>query len=130
MKLTKIAMPEKKYLENYTLRQIGQMKVLGQQLAESTDSGKLDLTWEAQCLASYAAQHSVDVLSARAEFAGNCRKWDDETETIDVWIDVLAHDWDSYWSVGGYLSDIWQISGSDDRALAAHMTIRHFVEER
>lgn len=131
MKLTKISLP-KDARDIFTLTMIDQSKRLAAQLAANNDSGKLDLTWEAEHLASYATQRSgVEIISARAEFAPNSTiEYNEETGYMDVWLDLVVADYDGFWRVRGYLTDVWQIHGNDDRELAQYMAIHHYIEEK
>ena len=75
-----------------------------------------------------------EVLSASAEIAGNGRlDWDrmaDGCGKMDVWIEGCFLTWDRFVEIGCYLSDIWELTGSQDQTaenLLAHSYIREYI---
>ena len=95
--------------------------------------------WEAANyaeLAVNAALHAYHgrcekVMEASAEIAKNCRIRDyyhDDSRTLDVWINATARTSEGFIIIGAYLSDINDITGSNQEEIARHMYVRRFKE--
>lgn len=68
-----------------------------------------------------------EIFNAKAEIAGNCRvqnAFDSDSGNLDVWITFYAfNDYDGFFKIGVYLTDIWKISGENNSEIAEHMYI-------
>lgn len=75
---------------------------------------------------------NIDTMKASAKIAKNCRAWNvysDNSNSIDIWIEATAYvNNDEFIMIGAYLSDIWQISGDNQKEIASHMYIKRFKE--
>lgn len=97
------------------------------------------------CPANYYAELAVNalcgdnaciaVLETTAEVQLNARAWNvffDGSARLDVWVRATARvriDGDiGYVDVGAYLSDIWNVTGSDTDEIHSHAYIRRFTE--
>lgn len=64
------------------------------------------------------------ILSASAYVMPNRRVWEqwgEGTENLDVWVDFIAEKHNGFIKGGAYISDIWQIGGTDRDELASRM---------
>ena len=71
-----------------------------------------------------------EILTAKAEIAGNCRVWNayfEGSEQMDVWISAVARTADGFIEAHAYLSDIWQTGAVPYKE---HMYIRYFREAK
>ena len=116
MKLTKIDTKSEEVKKTLTAYQLETLVPI---LIENVknDDGKIDLTWEAEALASLFGCY--DVIEARARVARYFRTWNSfgETEDLDVWIEITARDKSEfarkYAELGACLTDIWSITGDN-----------------
>ena len=101
---------------------------------------KVDVSTEVSLALSIASRpycgKTFEVFQVSAEFAKNARLESDfyaySTNDMDVWITVKAlSEFDGFYIVGFYLSDIWQVSCSEQSWDECHdkMFIRKFVEK-
>ena len=78
--------------------------------------------------------YNVEVLKAEAEIAKNCRCWNaygEDSENLDVWVEATAYaNGDEFLIIGAYLTDIWNITGDNNREIASRFYVRRFKEER
>ena len=82
-------------------------------------------------LASGVNGSSFEILKAEAEIAKNCRAsgffGDAESPNIDIWIKIYAyHHYYGFYEIGVYLSDLWQLSGENQKEIKSHMYILRF----
>ena len=76
----------------------------------------------------------VKVLEASARISRNCRAWNnysDDSDDLDVWIEATAETVEGFIKIGAYLTDVWEITGTDtatDAEIVWHMYVRRFVE--
>lgn len=73
-----------------------------------------------------------ELLKSEAEFAKNANvldRYGEGTGRADVWIDVVIEGFKVFYKVGAYLSDIWEIGGTDPEELKRRMYIRKFSED-
>lgn len=72
-----------------------------------------------------------NILEATAEISGNRRVWNaysDESGRLDIWINFTARTGTGFVEGGAYLTDIWQIDGTNYGDLSSHMYYRIFEE--
>lgn len=85
-----------------------------------------------QILANFVG--GSEILKAEAEFAKNRNVWNKYGEgsgRADVWVTLTVFDsWKTFKIVGAYLSDIWEIGGTDSKELEGRMYIRVFEETK
>ena len=76
--------------------------------------------------------YNIETLKASASIAKNCRAWNaysDHSENLDIWIEATSYvNCDEFIIIGAYLSDIWQVSGDNQKEIASNMYIRRFKE--
>jgi len=74
----------------------------------------------------------IDIMRSMAKISKNRRAWNiysGNSRDFDIWIEATASvGIDEFIIIGAYLSDIWQITGSNDEELVSHMYIRKFKE--
>jgi len=71
------------------------------------------------------------VFEASAEIAKNCRVWNyhsDNSGTLDVWITGTAKTFDTFYIIGAYLSDLWQLCPDNYSEITQHFYVRKFTE--
>lgn len=75
---------------------------------------------------------NIDTMRATAKIAKNSRAWNEFSENsgyLDIYIKATAHvNQDEFIMIGAYLSDIWKITGYNNKEIASHMYIRRFKE--
>lgn len=72
------------------------------------------------------------IYEANAEIARNGRVWDaffEGSRDIDIWINVVARTDYGFVELGAYLTDIWQITGSNSEEIRSHFYMRRFTEQ-
>ena len=86
----------------------------------------------AEMAARIAGCKCPKIFKADAEIARNARvfnQYSDMSGNLDVWVKTYAFsDYDGFFIVGAYLTDIWASTGYNDEELRRHMYIRRFVE--
>ena len=93
-----------------------------------------DFKQELEMLTALVADHSMEVLKSSHTISKNCRTWDyygEGSETLDIWLECTAFDrWtNTFYMLGAYLSDIWQIGPADRKAeILSHVYVRKFTE--
>lgn len=92
----------------------------------------LDVKEYAEISARIAGCSCPEILRAEAEIAKNARvfnQYSDDSRNLDVWIKTYAFsEYDGFYIVGAYLTDIWASTGYNSQELRQHMYIRKFVE--
>ena len=81
-----------------------------------------------------ARSNDVEILKAEAEIARNRRvfnRYSDNSGFLDVWLNVYAFDaYKGFYTIGAYLSDIWESTGENSEELRSYMYIREYVENK
>ena len=76
--------------------------------------------------------YNIEVLKAKANISTNNRilnAFNENSGYLDIWINATAYiNCDEFIIIGAYLSDIWQITGSEDQEIVSQMYIRRFKE--
>ena len=71
-----------------------------------------------------------EILKASAEIAKNARVYNiygEETYNLDIWINFYAfNEYNGFFEVGAYLSDIWDICDDNAEEIKSHMYINHY----
>lgn len=113
---------------------VAEMPVVRQMIAELKEDDYTAEKYAAMAARLITGDSSVEIISATAEIARNCRIYNgygEESGDLDVWIDFRA--FSNYKScfiiAGAYLSDIWQIGGENNEELIKQMYVRKFSEE-
>lgn len=73
------------------------------------------------------------VFEAKATIERNCRVWNaysNASKDLDVWIDATIQTSSGFLVIGAYLTDIWNITGSNADDINYHMFVRKFAETR
>lgn len=73
------------------------------------------------------------IYAVTAEWARNRRIWNrytDNSRDIDIWLNFVAQTDEGFKMIGAYLSDIWEITGDNQREIASHFYVRNFIEEK
>lgn len=78
---------------------------------------------------------NAEIIQANAKISLNCRikdRYFEGSGNLDVWIEFTAQYWNAFCVGGAYLSDIWDISGDDEKNadIYRNMFVRWFKEER
>lgn len=102
----------------------------------------LDVMKEDAGLKEYAAtaariaarSNTVEILKAEAEIAKNRRvfnRYSDISRDFDIWLTVYAFDaYKGFYTIGAYLSDIWDSTGENSEELRSYMYIREYTENK
>lgn len=131
MKMMKVMVSQesKKYL---TAEEYDNAKRLAKHMKEEEDEwGVADYAK----LAAGAAGHGqcIEIFKASATVAGNARAMDlyfEGSGRLDIWIEATAQTTEGFVIIGAYLSDIWGITGSNDKNFRGHAYIRSFKESK
>lgn len=100
------------------------------------DMKEYPLSEDTQTIARVASgvNSTFEILKAEARIAKNCRVWNafsDESENLDIWIEVYAfNNYDGFYEIGIYLSDVWQITGDNGDEIRSHMYINEYHKNR
>ena len=91
--------------------------------------------FEAEIAARIATGENVnEILKIEAEIAHNNRvynRYDDESGTLDIWFTIYAfNSYSGFYTIGAYLSDLWESTGDNADELRGHMYIREFTEKK
>ena len=108
---------DKDYRKLFTLEDIEHTKNVQKDLAEDTMKPAEYLKMAAnEFLKNKRSDYAVEVLSAKAVFAKNGRVFDayNDAGHMDVWIEGVVETGMGFLKCGAYLTDIWQIGGTDD----------------
>lgn len=93
---------------------------------------ELDVKEYAEMAARIAGCSCPEVLKAEAEIAKNARVFNqyfEDSGNLDIWVRVYAFsEYDGFYIVGAYLTDIWASTGYNSQELRKHMYIRTFKE--
>ena len=78
---------------------------------------------------------NAEIIQANAKISLNCRikdRYFEGSGNLDVWIEFTAQYWNAFCVGGAYLSDIWDISGDDEKNadIYRNMFVRWFKEEK
>ena len=75
-----------------------------------------------------------EILKVEAEIARNNRvfnRYSDTSGMLDIWLTVYAFDsFKGFYTIGAYLSDIWEANGENSDELRSDMYIRKFTEKK
>lgn len=75
--------------------------------------------------------HAYDVLKADAKIARNHKTlnyYNDESGTIDIWVDAIVKTYNAFYMVGFFLSDAWSVAADNHDEIASRMHVRKFIE--
>lgn len=105
---------------------------IARKLVEEMKDDEMSVNEYAEIAARVAGGNAeYEILKAKAEIAKNSRvfnRYGEDTENLDVWIECYAFNpYKGFFDIGIYLSDIWEISNSNDEEIKKHMYINHFV---
>ena len=121
-----VSQESKKYL---TAEEYDNAKRLAKHMKEEDDE------WGATDYAKLAVRGAggdvVEILKASATVMGNTRAYDiyfEGSGRLDIWIETTALTAEGFVIVGAYLSDIYSITGTDDKDFQRHAFIRRFKE--
>lgn len=73
----------------------------------------------------------IHIFETDAKISHNCRVWNyynDNSETIDIWVNATVSTNDTFYIIGFYLSDAWSVDDKNHAEIASHITVRKFVE--
>lgn len=132
MEIRKISMPQD-WKRLFNVAELESIKKIQKYLtSDGSETKKLDLSWEVREVMEVACGHNLEVLKASAEWSHNCRIYDYfdvDTGNIDVWIKVVCYGvCDGFYSLGAYLSDMWQVGDANKAEIRQHMYIKHYME--
>lgn len=76
---------------------------------------------------------NCEIFKSSAKVSHNNRIWNyynDESGTIDIWIDATIEADDTFYIIGFYLSDAWGVTcdSQNHKEIASHMYVRKFTE--
>lgn len=119
---------EKDYKRFYTIEDLERAKMV---ISYEKEDGETAKGW-----AEYAVREALkgkndwlsEIITADAQTAKNCRAWNaygDDTQDMDVWLNIVARTAFGFITVGAYLSDIWQTGAVEYKN---HEYIRYFTE--
>lgn len=121
-------MLQKNYKDIYTVNDLERAKRVIQYEREDEFSAK---DW-----AEYAVREALrdtgdylqEVLKAEAHTSRNCKAWncyDEDSQDMDVWLEVIAKTAYGFVECGAYLSDVWQTGAIPYKD---GMWIQHFTK--
>lgn len=119
----KFANEQKKYIT------VSQLPAVKRMIAELKSD--YDMDDYAPAAVRIASGESGRIFDASAEIAKNCRiynAYSEDSENLDVWLTIYALTDNGFYEIGAYLSDVWQLDGTNAAELREHMYIRHFAE--
>lgn len=123
----KFTAEQKKYI---TVAELPEVKKIIAEMKE--DTGLKEYAEIAARIAS--RDNSVEILKAEAEIAKNQRvfnRYTDESGNLDIWLTVYAfNSYKGFYTIGAYLSDIWESTGDNTEELRGYMYIREFIEKK
>ena len=97
------------------------------------DTGLRDYAEMAVNASGKSFNTSRKIYEVTAEWARNRRIWNrytDNSRDIDIWLNIVALTDEGFKMIGAYLSDIWEITGDNQREIASHFYVRNFIEEK
>ena len=103
------------------------------QAAMEEDTGLKDYAVMAVNAAGKSFNTCGKIYEVTAEWARNRRIWNrytDNSRDIDIWLNIVALTDEGFKMIGAYLSDIWEITGDNQREIAKHFYVRNFIEEK
>lgn len=112
---------------------VAQLPAVRAMIAEMKD---YDATGDAETVARIASgvNCTFEILRFDAEIAPNCRTWNafgDDSEDLDIWLTVYAFNPSyGFYSVGMYLTDLWQSTGDNGDEIRSHAYIQAYKEVR
>lgn len=92
-----------------------------------------DVNTITECAMHALDEYGVEVLKADAKISHNDRiynYYNNESGTIDIWVDAIVKTDNTFYIIGFYLSDAWSISCDNHAEIASHMYVRKFVEAK
>lgn len=123
----KFTAEQKKYI---TVAELPEVKKIIADMKE--DTGLKDYAEIAARIVS--RDNGNEILKAEAEIAKNNRifnRYTDESGTLDIWLTVYAfNSYKGFYTIGAYLSDIWESTGDNAEELREYMYIREFIEKK
>lgn len=110
------------------------LEIAKNSLKSWNDNGQEITKDDIQMLGNFICEYRhAEILKADAEFAKNARVWDkygEGSEKVDVWVNITIYDgWKNFYMVGAYLSDMWEIGGTDAEELKGRMFIQKFERQ-
>lgn len=123
----KFTAEQKKFI---TVAELPEVKKIIAEMKE--DTGLKDYAEIAARIAS--RDNGNEILKAEAEIAKNQRvfnRYTDESGNLDIWLTVYAfNSYKGFYTIGAYLSDIWESTGDNAEELRGYMYIREFTEKK
>lgn len=103
-------------------------------LVQNSMKEQKNLQWEAERALGLASNNvSLEVLKVEAEVAKNRRVWNfynEGTESIDIWVTAYGFNcFAGFYSVGFYLSDIWQLGSDNAEEIKERMYIKKYTQK-
>lgn len=103
-------------------------------LVQNSMKEQKNFQWEAERALDIASNNTIhEILKVDAEIAKNRRVWDfynEGTERIDIWVTAYGFDYFAgFYSVGFYLSDIWQLGSENAEEIKERMYIRKYTQK-
>ena len=75
--------------------------------------------------------YTLEILKANAKVSHNNRIWNyynDNSGTIDIWIDAIVQTYNEFYIIGFYLSDAWSVCDENHTEIARNIYVRKFIE--
>lgn len=116
---------DKKY---FTIAEAPIINAIIKDMKESEENINDDVGYAMHALDEYCTHN---VLKAEAKICHNSRVWNyynDESGTIDIWINATVETNDKFYIIGFCLSDAWNVCKDNHREIASHMYVRCFKE--
>ena len=124
---------EKAYLEFATTHELEVLKRIAEDMKEYSDK---DLKVDAMAAVRLATNSNSDfvILKAEAEAARNrnvLNYFSEDSGLTDLWVTIWAfNDLEGFYTIGVYISDLWQIGPRDaNREVASRMYVRKYLEK-
>lgn len=120
---------DKKDKKYFTMAEAPIVNALIKEMKSSEDTIEDAVRYAMQALDEYDIR---EIFRAEAKIYHNGRIWNyynNESGTIDIWIDAVVKTEDRFYIIGFYLSDAWSVGADNHDKISYYIYVEKYVEE-